>query len=149
MIFNHHFVLLCVFSWLSFCSPEIIVTDEGNNESILIIDDEPSVGDALRLMLEAKGHKVVLVNNGRDGLEMSRKQQFAFVIVDLFLTDAYGLDLIKEIRAQQPALPILLITGHGSPEVFAAARRLGAVGALSKPFQPADILTLIAKTLDQ
>ena len=116
---------------------------------VLIIDDEPSVGDALKLVLEENGYEVVLVNNGRDGLEMSRKQQFAFAIVDLFLTDAYGLDLIKELHERLPQLPILLITGHGSPEVFAAARRRGAVGALSKPFQPADILTLIAKTLDQ
>jgi len=116
---------------------------------VLIIDDEPSVGDALKLVLEEKGYEVVLVNNGRDGLEISRKEQFAFAIVDLYLTDAYGLDLIKEIHQRQPQLPMLLITGHGSPEVFAAARRLGAVGALSKPFQPAEILALIAKSLDQ
>lgn len=116
---------------------------------VLIIDDEPSVGDALRLVLEEKGYEVVLINNGRGGLEVSHKQHFSFVIVDLYLTDAYGLDLIKEIHERQPQLPILLITGHGSPEVFAAARRLGAVGALSKPFQPAEILALIAQTLDQ
>ena len=118
-------------------------------DSILIIDDEPSVGDALRLVLEATGYEVVLVNNGRDGVETSRKRQFGFAIVDLFLADAYGLDVIKEIRAHRPALPILLITGHGSPEVFGAAQRLGAVGALSKPFQTAEILALIAKTLGQ
>jgi len=116
---------------------------------VLIIDDEPSVGDALRLVLEARGYEVVLINNGRDGLEVSRKERFDFAIVDLFLTDAYGLDLIKKIRERQPHLPILLVTGHGSPEVFSAARRAGAVGALSKPFQPAEILALIAKTLDQ
>jgi DNA-binding NtrC family response regulator len=122
---------------------------ESKKVSVLIIDDEPSVGDGLRLVLEAKGYEVVLVNNGREGLEQSRKGRFGFAIVDLFLTDAYGLDLIKEIHERQPQLPILLITGHGSPEVFAAARKLGAVGALSKPFQPAEILALIAKTLDQ
>jgi len=125
------------------------VASKRKKDSILIIDEEPSVGDALRLVLEATGYEVVLVNNGRDGVETSRKQQFAFAIVDLFLTDAYGLDVIKEIRAQRPALPILLITGHGSPEVFSAAQRLGAVGALSKPFQTAEILALIAKTLGQ
>jgi DNA-binding NtrC family response regulator len=115
---------------------------------VLIIDDEPSVGDGLRLVLEENGFEPVLVNNGREGLEQSRKGHFEFVIVDLFLTDAYGLDLIKDIHQRNPKLPILLITGHGSPEVFAAARKLGAVGALSKPFQPAELLALIAKTLD-
>ena len=123
---------------------------QGKSEvKVLIIDDEPSVGDGLKLVLEAKGYDVTLVNNGRDGLELSRRQDFSFAIVDLFLNDSYGLDLIKELHERQPQLPILLITGHGTPEVFAAARRLGAVGALSKPFQPVEILSLIAKTLDQ
>ena len=115
--------------------------------SILIIDDEPSVGDALKLVLEANGYNVVLTNNGHDGLKHARKEHFAFIIVDLFLTDAYGFELINEIHESQPELPILLITGHGSPEIFAEARRLGAVGALSKPFQPEEILKLINQTL--
>jgi len=116
--------------------------------SILIIDDEPSVGDALKLVLEANGYNIVLANNGHDGLEHSRKKQFAIVILDLFLTDAYGLELINKIHESQPELPILLITGHGSPEIFAEARRLGAVGALSKPFQPAKILAFVANALE-
>ena len=133
-----------------FLQLEILVTRvESNRVSILIIDDEPSVGDGLRIVLEANGYEVVLINNGHDGLAESRKRHFGFAIVDLFLTDAYGLDLIKEIHERQPELPILLMTGHGSPEVFAEARRLGAVGALSKPFQPAEILDLIAATLGQ
>ena len=115
--------------------------------SILIVDDDPSVGDALRLVLQANGYEVVLVNNGRDGLEESRKRRFGFAICDLFLTDTYGLRLIKDIHKHQPNLPILLITGHGSPEVFAEARRLGAIGALGKPFQPAEILALITQAL--
>ena len=130
--------------------PKIRVSNrESKKVSVLIIDDEPSVGDGLRLVLEERGFEVVLVNNGRDGLEQARKHRFGFVIVDLFLTDAYGLDLIKEIHQRHPKLPILLITGHGTPEVFAAAHKLGAVGALSKPFQPAELLSLIAKRLDQ
>ena len=133
-----------------FLQPKIRVSNRQSKKvTVLIIDDEPSVGDGLRLVLEEKGFEVVLVNNGRDGLEQSRKRRFGFVIVDLFLTDAYGLDLIKEIHQRHPKLPIVLITGHGSPELFAAARKLGAVGALSKPFQPAELVALIAKQLDQ
>ena len=116
---------------------------------ILIIDDEPSVGDALRLVLEAKGYEVVLVTNGCDGIGESRKRRFGFVIVDLFLTDTDGLQVIKDIHQHQPEVPILLITGHGSPQIFDEARRLGAVGALTKPFQPAEILAQITAALAQ
>lgn len=111
--------------------------------SILIVDDEPSVGDALKLVLESNGYEVVLVTRGLDGIDQARNRRFEFSVVDLFLTDISGFQVIRDIRNLQPQIPILLITAHGSPQVFAEAKRLGAVGALSKPFPPAEILKVI------
>jgi DNA-binding response OmpR family regulator len=111
--------------------------------SILIVDDEPSVGDALRLVLESNGYEVVLVTKGMDGIDQARHRRFGFSVVDLFLTDISGFQVITDIHNLQPQVPILLITAHGSPQVFAEAKRLGAIGALSKPFPPAEILKVI------
>ena len=111
--------------------------------SILIVDDEPSVGDALRLVLESNGYEVVLVTKGLDGIDQARNRRFGFSVVDLFLTDISGFQVITDIRSLQPQIPIVLITAHGSPQVFEEAKRLGAIGALSKPFPPAEILKLI------
>jgi DNA-binding response OmpR family regulator len=110
---------------------------------ILIVDDEPSVGDALRLVLESNGYEVVLVTKGRDGIEQVRQRPFVFSVVDLFLTDISGFQVIADIRKHQPEIPIVLITAHGSEQVFAEAKKLGAIGALAKPFPPAEILKLI------
>ena len=110
---------------------------------ILIVDDEPSVGDALRLVLESNGYEVVLVTKGMDGIDQARNRRFGFSVVDLFLTDISGFQVITTIHNLQPQVPILLITAHGSPQVFAEAKRLGAIGALSKPFPPAEILKVI------
>jgi two-component system NtrC family response regulator len=110
---------------------------------ILIIDDEPSVGDALRLVLESSGYEVVLVTNGVDGIDQARTTRFGFSVVDLYLTDISGFQVIADLRNLQPQIPILLITAHGTPQVFDEAKRLGAVGALAKPFHPAEILKLI------
>ena len=110
---------------------------------VLIVDDEPSVGDALRLVLESNGYEVVLVTNGRDGIDQVRRGHFGFSVVDLFLTDISGFQVITGIRKHQPEIPIVLITAHGSEQVFAEAKKLGAVGALAKPFPPAEILKLI------
>lgn len=110
---------------------------------ILIVDDEPSVGDALRLVLESSGYEVVLVNNGLDGIDQARTGRFGFSVVDLYLTDISGFQVISDLLDLQPQIPILLITAHGSPQVFDEAKRLGAVGALAKPFHPAEILKLI------
>ena len=111
--------------------------------TILIVDDEPSVGDALRLVLESNGYEVVLVTKGMEGIDQARNRRFGFGVVDLFLTDISGFKVITDIHNLQPQVPILLITAHGSPQVFAEAKRLGAIGALSKPFSPAEILKLI------
>ncbi|HKV37037.1 MAG TPA: response regulator [Pyrinomonadaceae bacterium] len=114
-----------------------------DNLRILIVDDEPSVGDALRLVLEAKGYEVVLVTNGRDGLEQARKRRFGFGVVDLFLTDSSGFEVITDLLTLQPQIHLLLITAHGTPQVCDEAKKLGAIGALAKPFSPSEILNLI------
>lgn len=108
-----------------------------------MVDDEPSVGDALRLVLESNGYEVVLVTKGQDGIEQARNRRFGFSVVDLYLTDISGFEVIKDLLTLQPQIPILLITAHGSPQVFDEAKRLGAIGALSKPFPPAEILKVI------
>jgi two-component system response regulator FlrC len=108
------------------------------------VDDEPSVGDALRMVLESNGYEVVLVNNGLEGIEHVRRQSFGFSVVDLFLTDISGFQVITDIRRHQPEIPIVLMTAHGSEQVFAEAKKLGAIAALAKPFPPAEILKLIS-----
>jgi len=114
-----------------------------NKLRVLIVDDEPSVGDALKLVLESNGYEVVLVTKGMDGIDQVRQSRFGFSVVDLFLTDISGFQVITDIRKHQPEMPIVLITAHGSEQVFAEAKKLGAIGALAKPFPPADILKLI------
>ena len=117
--------------------------DVQDKPCILVVDDEPSVGDALKLVLESNGYEVVLVTKGEDGIDQARHRSFGFGVVDLFLTDTSGFQVITELRNIQPHIPLLLITAHGSPQIFAEAKRLGAIGALSKPFPPAEILKVI------
>lgn len=116
---------------------------------ILIVDDEPSVGDALRLVLESSGYEVVLVTKGLDGIDEARARHFGFGVVDLYLTDISGFQVITDLRLLQPQIPILLITAHGNPQVFDEAKRLGAVGALAKPFHPAELLEVIDSHLQK
>jgi len=115
--------------------------------SILVVEDEPSVGDALRLVLESNGYEVVLVTKGQDGIEQARCRSFGFSVVDLFLTDVSGYDVIKNLLTLQPQIPIILVTAHFSPQVCEEARKLGAIGGLAKPFAPAEILKLISSHL--
>ena len=116
---------------------------------ILVVDDEPSVRDALRLVLESNGYEVVLVAKGFEAIDQARKHRFAFGIVDLFLEDLCGLQVITEIHKHQPELPLIIVSGHGSPRLFQKAKKFGAIGGLSKPFIPEELITLISTTLAQ
>lgn len=113
------------------------------NMKVLVIDDEPVVGDALKVVLESNGYFVVVVERGREGILQAANGRFCVVIVDLFLSDISGLQAIKCIRKQQPEILIIMITGQGTPQAFSEARQLGVAGILAKPFRPDEILNLL------
>lgn len=117
--------------------------------NILVVDDEPVVGDALKLVLESNGYEVVVVESGSAGIGQAISGRFCIGIVDLFLSDTSGLQVIKSIREQQPEFPIILITGKGTAEAFSEARQLGVFGILAKPFEPSDILCLVKRAIDR
>src|ERR1043165_4704039 len=116
---------------------------------ILIGDDGPSVGAALKLVLESSGYEVVLVTNGLGGIEQARTPRFGFSVVHLYLTDISGFQVISDLRNLQPHIPILLIPAHETPQVCDESKRLGAVRALATPFHPAEILKVIDSHLQK
>jgi DNA-binding NtrC family response regulator len=114
---------------------------------ILVVDDEPVIGDALRIVLESNGYEVIVEVKGRDGIKQASSRAFRVGIIDLNLPDISGLQVIKTIREQRPETIVILITGQGNPRAFSEARRLGVVGILAKPFRPIDILELLTSAL--
>lgn len=121
----------------------------GEIDRVLIIDDEPSVADALRVILEDEGFAVVVAANGRDGIAQARLSPFSVTVTDLRLPDMNGLEVIGAFREGGLGGALILITSYGTPEIFARASDLGAVGVIAKPFLPSEILQLIAAALER
>lgn len=115
--------------------------------SVLVIDDEPIVADALMVVLSDSGYEVAVAMTGRDGLAKIGKQRFDVTISDLRLPDMSGMEVLSAIRDQDPCSLIIIITAHSSPEIVAESVRRGAVDVLSKPFFPSDVLGLLNKAL--
>jgi two-component system KDP operon response regulator KdpE len=120
----------------------------GETARVLVIEDEPSVADALRVILEDKGFAVVVAANGRDGIEQALRAPFSVTVTDLRLPDMDGLEVIDAFREGVLGGAAILITSHGTPDIFARARDLGAVGVIAKPFLPSEILQLINAALE-
>ena len=124
--------------------------DEGAGEvrRVLVIDDEPSVADALRVILEDEGFAVSVAASGRDGLEQARRAVFRVTITDLRLPDMDGLEVLGSLRERGHGGAVILITSYGTPEILARAHDLGAAGFIAKPFMPSEILQLVSAALE-
>jgi CheY-like chemotaxis protein len=116
---------------------------EGRGAEVLVIDDEPSVGLALKIILEDSGYRVAVAVNGRDGIEQARRTQFRLTITDMCLPDMTGFDIINALCGGRPPDKFILITSHNSDEALFPARECG-VRVLLKPFTPPEILQLAA-----
>jgi len=112
-------------------------------ETVLVIDDEPSIADALKLILSDSGYRVGVSMTGREALEKLDNWQFDLVITDVRLPDISGLDVLRHLRQRHPNLRVIIITAHYTPEMADESMALGASGVLAKPFSPSDLLTMI------
>jgi DNA-binding response OmpR family regulator len=117
--------------------------------AVLVVDDEPSVGDALNLILSENGYTAVVAATGLDARSRAGTQRFDIAIIDIGLPDISGLDLVRYLRQINSALPIIIITAQPTGKTMEQAGGLDAVDVLPKPFSPAKILNAIRKGLGQ
>src|SRR4051812_23976268 len=105
--------------------------------SILIVDDDHDVRQALRTLLTRCGHDVLEAADGVLAMDHCRHRAPDLVITDLFMPEKDGLELLLELRALRPGLPIITMSGGAatrSLDLLADTRMLGAVRTVAKPF---------------
>jgi nitrogen regulation protein NR(I) len=115
---------------------------------ILLIDDDPGIRDTLQRVLVGEGCQVVMESRGDEGLARASKEPFNVVITDLKMPGLSGLELVKELHAAQPRLPIILVTAFGTTQTAIEATKLGAYDYLLKPFNIPQLLELIRRAVD-
>ena len=110
---------------------------------ILLVDDQKSLRRSLSLMLQGAGFETDEAESGEGALSCLGNQKYDLVITDLRMDGMSGVDLLREIKRENPALPVILITAYGSIDSAVDAMRLGAFDYLTKPFREQDILEKI------
>ena len=105
---------------------------------ILIIDDDEALRSTMRKILQRQGHAVREAADGASGLALLRESRPDLVVTDLFMPEKEGIETILELRAEDPDLPILAVSGGGvamAPGLsLSDAEALGANASLAKPF---------------
>jgi len=100
---------------------------------ILIVEDEHALASALAAVARRMGRGSVLCATGARALEEAAAAPFALAVLDIGLPDMSGLEVLKQLHARHPALPVIIITAHGNLENAMAAKQLGAAAYLVKP----------------
>jgi len=121
---------------------------------ILVIDDQAHVRAAILSVLRAKGFEVVGVGDGTAGLHEFDVAPFGMAIVDVYLPGVDGVNVIRELRARSPRLPVIAISGvmvgesnHTVLDMLPNAADLAGVICLRKPFRSAELVKAVDKVL--
>lgn len=104
-----------------------------DNIDILVVDDDISHCTILQALLRGWGYNVALANSGRQALEQVREQVFDLVLCDVRMAEMDGIATLKEIKALNPAIPVLIMTAYSSVETAVEALKTGALDYLIKP----------------
>jgi len=119
-------------------------------ETVLVVDDETTIVDGLRLTLEAEGYDVRTAGSVRGAMAALAQSEPHAAIVDLMLPDGDGLQLTRELKRRDPILEVIVVTAYGSVRrAMEATKGAGAFYVLEKPFDPDELLGLVANALER
>ncbi len=116
-------------------------------KQVLIVDDEPNLRKILAAQLSRDGYDVLLAEDGEQGLALLREHHIDLVVTDLKMPKVDGMTLLREALAEQPELPIVMITAHGTVDTAVEALKLGAFDYLTKPFDKDEVRQIVGKAL--
>jgi DNA-binding NtrC family response regulator len=117
-------------------------------QSLLVIDDEPSICRAFERAFASKSVSVITAKDGTHGEKVFRESKPDVVVIDLSLPDTNGLELFKRLRELDPRVPFIFITGHGTVQSAIEATKLGAYDYLFKPLELEEIRLLLEKAFN-
>jgi DNA-binding response OmpR family regulator len=115
--------------------------------NILVADDDDLLGELVRFKLEAAGHDVTILEDGAGALEAARSGGFDLVVLDAMMPIMSGADVLRSLSAEQPDLPVLMLTSRKTQADVVAALNAGARDYLTKPFIPDELVARVTAIL--
>jgi len=119
---------------------------------VLVIADEQGIRSLLDTLLRRTGYDVALAESGRKGLELFRRERPDVVVLDLKMPGMDGLAVLQQVRSLNPTLPVIILTGAGTPETEQQVRAMGVTEYVEKEFSLhllGDSLKRLLKTPDR
>jgi len=117
-------------------------------QTILIVEDKDSMAQMLRETLEAEGYHIIVATDGQKGIRCIRDSHVDLVLSDLKLPKKDGIGVLKAAKAENPRMPVIMMTAFGTVETAVAAMKEGAVDFITKPFDTDHLIILIKRALE-
>ncbi len=121
--------------------------DERRQETVLVVEDDPSITLGLQINLTRAGYRVRLANDGPSGLRTIQEEHPDLVLLDLMLPGIDGLEILRQIRASDQRLPVVILTALGSDTDKIKGLDLGANDYVTKPFSLAELIARVRAAL--
>lgn len=119
--------------------------DTGNRGAILVIDDDPSVLDVVATLLDENSYPVIACNKSEESISFLKKNSIALVVSDVRMPGLNGLELLDEIHAICPELPVILMTALPDVDLTIKAIKKGAFDFIAKPFRSFELIAAVEK----
>jgi len=114
---------------------------------LLLIDDDDDFASSLLTVLETSGHQVKRASDGTTGIQMAMTEPFDLVICDIRMPGIGGMDVLQQLHAAKPRLPVILMTAFSTTERAIESMKAGAFDYLLKPFDPPEMLRVVERAL--
>src|SRR5437870_3712838 len=115
---------------------------------VLVIDDEAAIRDTMRMILEYDGHECLVAGSGQEGLTLAERENPDIVFLDIKMPGMDGLEALSRLRGMNEALPVVMISAHGTAATALEAGRLGAFRFIEKPLSKDYVLDAIREGLE-
>jgi two-component system, NtrC family, nitrogen regulation response regulator NtrX len=115
---------------------------------VLVVDDEEGLRSLLSNILTGEGHTVLTADDGEEGLRLFERERFDLAILDVWLPEKGGIDVLEEIKSDGNDVPVIMISGHGTIDLAVKAVKLGAFDFLQKPLSMERVVTVARNALE-
>jgi putative nucleotidyltransferase with HDIG domain len=117
-------------------------------EYILVVDDEEAIREVVSTLLEARGYRCKVCANGREALQAFRDESFDLVVSDIVMPEMDGMKLLAEVRAEDPDIPVIMVTAMHDISIALEAIRAGAYDYILKPFEKDQLHLSVGRALE-
>jgi len=147
--FKVYFPLPAVQEQPALQAPDVATETAQTNSTVLLVDDEVTIRDMGRPLLETLGFSTITAANGREALELYKEHggEIDLIMLDLIMPEMGGIEAYRELRKINHTVPILICSGYNAKSAAVATRADDNTFFLNKPYNPAELITALNKNL--